>query len=298
MFKSVTQEVGAISLETMKERHLTPQSAFIQVQGMAVHYRDVNEAPAGAPVLLMLHGIFSSLHTWNAWTEILKPHFRMISVDNPNFGLTGAHPEGMRPYLYSDFINAFSDALGLSKFHLAGNSLGGWMSWEFAARFPHKVDKLILLDSAGFFFIPPALLMSMGLPLGGFMAKRTKLPRKVVYAQTKTTYFDASQLSQETLARYYDLLMREGNRSSAARVVRYIRNHMGFPNRLLKQVQCPTLIMWGEQDRWIPPAHAQQFKQHIANAQVIMYQRCGHLPMEELAAQSAHDARQFLLTAD
>lgn len=296
MFKSLRQEVGAISLETMKERHLMPESAFIQVQGMDVHYRDVNEAPAGAPVLLMLHGIFSSLHTWNAWTECLKPYFRLISLDNPNFGLTGAHPEGMRTYLYSDFINAFTDALGLSQFHLAGSSLGGWMSWEFAARFPHKVEKLILLDSAGFFFVPPALLISMGLPLGGYIAKRSQLPRKMVYAQTKTTYFDASKLSQETLARYYDLLMREGNRSSAARVVRYIRNHIGFPHKLLKQVQCPTLIMWGEHDRWIPPAHAQQFKQHIKNAQVKMYANCGHLPMEELAEQSAADALVFLST--
>lgn len=288
-------EVGSIPLDELKRRHQTAESKYIDLQGMQVHYRDIPHNNPDAPVLIMLHGIFSSLHTWNAWSDILKEHFRVISIDNPNFGLTGAHPEGMRKYLYSDFLNEFTDALGLTKVLMAGNSLGGWMSWEFAARFPEKVEKVILLDSAGFFFIPPAVLLSMGLPLGGWLASRTVMPRKVLYGVVRTTYADKSKPSKEVLDRYYDMLVRPGNRQAAAGVLRYIRNKGGFNKSLLKNIQQPVLIMWGKNDGWIPPEHAELFHKAIPHSQVIMYDNCGHMPMEEIPQQSAADALKFLL---
>lgn len=288
-------EVGSLPLTELQQRHETPESKYLDIQGMQVHYRDITHSNPDAPVLIMLHGIFSSLHTWNDWSDILKEHFRVISIDNPNFGLTGAHPEGMRKYLYSDFLNEFTDALGLSKVMMAGNSLGGWMSWEFAARFPEKVEKVILLDSAGFFFIPPAVLLSMGLPLGGWLAARTVMPRKVLYGIVRTTYADKSKPTKEALERYYDMLIRPGNRQAAAAVLRYIRNKGGFNKSLLKKVTQPTLIMWGKNDGWIPPEHAELFKKAIPHAEVIMYDNCGHMPMEEIPQQSAADALKFLL---
>lgn len=168
------------------------------------------------------------------------------------------------------------------------------MSWEFAARFPEKVDKIILLDSAGFFFIPPPILISMGLPAGGWLAARTPLPRKFLYSVIRTTYGDKNRLSKDTLDLYYDLLMRPGNRQAGGRVLAYVRNRGGFSKKLLNQVKQPVLVMWGKNDRWIPPAHAQLFKQALPQANVIMYENCGHMPMEELPEQSAADALAFL----
>lgn len=292
----VTGDVAAITADEIKARHLHPDSQFLPVLGMNVHYRDVNHTgdPA-APVVILLHGVFSSLHTWDDWTPHLSKQFRVISLDAPNFGLTGRHPEGMRPYLYSDFLDAFTQALNLPKVHLAGNSLGGWMSWEFAARFPDKVEKIILLDSAGFFFVPPLVLIGMGLPLGGVIAARTPIPRKVLHAIVRTTYGDKSRLSKPVLDRYYDLLMRSGNRQAAAKVLSFIRNKGGFKKSLLKRVQHPVLVMWGKNDGWIPPAHAQHFQAALPQAKVIMYDNCGHMPMEEIPEQSAQDALSFLL---
>lgn len=288
-------EVGSIPLDELKRRHETAESKYLAIQGMQVHYRDIPHNNPDSPVLIMLHGIFSSLHTWDDWSDILKQHFRVISIDSPNFGLTGAHPEGIRKYLYSDFLNEFTDALGLKQVMLAGNSLGGWMSWEFAARFPHKVSKVILLDSAGFFFIPPAVLLSMGLPLGGWLASRTVMPRKVLASVVRTTYADKSKPTKEALNCYYDMFVRPGNRQAAAAVLRYIRNKGGFNKSLLKNIQQPVLIMWGKGDAWIPPEHAELFKKAIPHAEVIMYDNCGHMPMEEIPEQSATDALNFLL---
>lgn len=292
---SFSGEVGVIPFAELQRRHVRPDAGFLQVQGLNLHYRDINNTGnPDAKVLILLHGVFASLHTWDGWSEKLSQDFRVISLDTPNFGLTGRHPEGMRRYLYSDFILALMQELRIDKAHLAGNSLGGWMTWEFAARFPDKVEKIILLDSAGFFFIPPAVLIGMALPLGGWLASRTFMPRKVLYAIVRTTYGDKSRLDQTTLDRYYDLLMRAGNRQAAAEVLRYIRNKGGFNKSLMRQVRCPTLVMWGRQDAWIPPEHAALFKQRIPHAEVIMYDNCGHMPMEEIPEQSAADALSFL----
>ena len=144
MLQSLFKEKYGIPLDEIKRRHTYADSKFIQVQGMDVHYRDVGEGP----VLILLHGMFSSLHTWEEWIDTLKEDFRVIALDAPNYGLTGAHPKGMFKHIYSDFLNDFTDALGISECMLAGNSLGGWMSWEFAGRYPEKVKKVILIDDS------------------------------------------------------------------------------------------------------------------------------------------------------
>lgn len=286
------QEPGAIPLDTLRQRHEYLESHYIELQGMQVHYRDVGQGP----VLLCLHGIFASCHTWEGWTDQLQHDFRVISIDCPNFGLTGPHPQGMRTQLYSDFIDEFLTALGIDRCHLAGNSLGGWMAWEFAGRFPERVDKVILLDSAGFFFVPPPILMLMGLPLMGWISSHMVLPRIIVSAIVCSTYAQPERLHPTVAHRYFDLLMRPGNRCAAARVLAYIRNHGGFNKQVLKRVSAPVLIMWGEQDQWIPSSHVKKFQRKLPQAEVIRYSNCGHLPMEEIPQQSAEDARAFLLT--
>jgi len=288
----LTAEAGAMNLEQLRARLETPESRYIELQGMQVHYRDAGDPQA--PVLILLHGIFSSLHTWNGWTELLRRDFRVISIDAPNFGLTGPHPRGMFRHLYSDFLNDFTNALGIRRCSVAGNSLGGWMSWEFAARFPHKVDKLMLLDSAGFFFVPPLPLVSMAMPLGGWMASRVVPPRRAFYALIRSAYGRPQRLSQDTMERYYQLWLRPGNRRAGARVLRFVRNHGGFNAQLLAAVTQPVLIMWGRDDQWIPPAHAGYFARSLPQAETIMYDDCGHMPMEELAQQSAAAALTFL----
>ncbi|WP_430460246.1 alpha/beta fold hydrolase [Thalassolituus sp. LLYu03] len=292
MWQNLWTETGAIPLDELRSRLETPESRYIELQGMQVHYRDVGASDK--PVLILLHGIFSSLHTWNEWTHLLKDDYRVISIDMPNFGLTGAHPQGMFKHIFSDFLNDFTDALNIERCYMAGNSLGGWMTWEFAARFPHKVEKLVLIDSAGFFFVPPPGLIALGLPLAGWLASHFVLPRSVMYASIRSTYANPARLDRETLNRYYELMLRPGNRAAGASVLRFIRNRAGFDNRMMSDIRQPVLVMWGKDDAWIPPAHVDRFKHRLPQAEVIRYDDCGHLPMEEWPQKTADDCRRFL----
>jgi len=286
------QEVAAIAADDVRQRWQLSDSQFMNIDGMEVHYRD---SGGDKPSLLLLHGLFASLHTWQAWTDVLQQDFRVISLDLPNFGLTGPHPKGMVKHLYSDFLEQFITQLKLDSCYMAGNSLGGWMSWEFAARYPHRVDKLVLIDSAGFFFVPPAFMLNLSLPGGGWLYSRSHIDPSVPGELLKQVFYNPMLASDEQKQRYYDIMMREGNRVAAARVMRFIRDRMGFETSLLAMVSQPTLILWGENDPWMPLEHAHEFEQQIADSRLITYPRCGHLPMEECAEQSANDCRAFLL---
>ena len=104
---SLSEERFAIPLEEIKQRHELPDSKYLELQGMKIHYRDVGQGP----VLLLLHGMFSSLHTWNDWSDILSKRFRVICLDNPNYGLTGPHPKGVYKHMYSDFLSGIDIVL-------------------------------------------------------------------------------------------------------------------------------------------------------------------------------------------
>ncbi|WP_051219055.1 alpha/beta fold hydrolase [Oceanobacter kriegii] len=291
------QETGALPLEQVQQRWQLPDSRYLEIDGMQVHYRDsADQQDSDKPVLLLLHGLFASLHTWMPWTERLVDDFRVISLDLPNFGLTGPHPKGMVKHLYSDFLAQFINQLNLSHCHVAGNSLGGWMAWEFAARYPQHVDKLVLVDSAGFFFVPPTFMLNLSMPGGGWLYSRSRIDPAVIGELLEQVFHNPELVTQEQKSRYYDMMMREGNRVAAARVMRFIRDQMGFDTTLLDMVTQPTLILWGQDDPWMPVDHAEQFQQKLPHSQLLLYPECGHLPMEENPDVSADDCRRFLLS--
>jgi pimeloyl-ACP methyl ester carboxylesterase len=111
----------------------------------------------------------------------------------------------------------------------------------------------------------------------------------------RQAYAKEERASEEELTRYYEMMLRPGNRQGGSKILQYVRNRFGFDTRCLKSIQLPVLVMWGEQDKWIPIRHTKNFKKALPNCQVITYKDCGHMPMEEKAELSAADAANFLL---
>ena len=122
-----TMGATTIPMEELKKKYAYENSKFITVDGLKVHYIDEGEGP----VLLLLHGVCASLHTWDGWVKELKGSYRIIRFDNMGFGLTG--PAVKPEYTikrYVKFLNSFTTALKLKRFSIAGNSLGGYISWN------------------------------------------------------------------------------------------------------------------------------------------------------------------------
>lgn len=278
-----------IPLETLKQKYCNEQSKFIEINGQQIHYRDEG---SGYP-LVLVHGTSASLHTWDAWTNELKNDFRVIRMDIPAFGITGETKE--RNYTienYVKFIDDFTSALGVDTFYLAGNSLGGEITWNYAYEHPEKVKKMILIDAAGYKRAngkPLAFVIAQTPILNKVMTKIT--PKRIIKKSMIDIYYNDSKVTDSLVTHYYELLLRPGNRQAFADRVKVINYEA---DNKANKIKTPTLIQWGKYDTWIVPENAEKFKKDIVGSEVRYYD-AGHVPMEELPVETAKDARLFLL---
>jgi pimeloyl-ACP methyl ester carboxylesterase len=142
-----------IPLERLIPDYTDHTSRFLDIDGMQVHIRDEGEGPA----LLLVHGTFASLHTWDGWTQAFADSFRVVRLDLPGFGLTGPHPYNdysTRATMY--LVESIRRELGIESWSVAGNSLGGRVALDYARHFPEHTDRVILLNAAAGYVPPPA----------------------------------------------------------------------------------------------------------------------------------------------
>ncbi|CAG5085161.1 alpha/beta fold hydrolase [Parvicella tangerina] len=275
-------------MEELLEKYANKHSDFIEVQGVNIHFRDEGE---GEP-LVLVHGTFASLHCFDGWTEMLSSHFRVIRMDLPGFGLTGPKPDNKYSIeLFADFLNEFLEKIGVESCFIAGNSLGGWLSWEFALKYPEKVKKMILIDAAGY-------INDNTYPLPFVIAQTPVLrnvfnyvPKAVVRRFVRQVFYDQTKVTDELVDRYFDLFHREGNKEAFVRIANsyFVQNTHNLINLTI-----PVLVMWGDHDNWLSVKHADKFKRDLLNCTTIIYEHVGHVPMEEIPERTALDALNFL----
>ncbi len=279
-----------ISLDTLKASYANGVSAFVEIEGMPVHYRLEGK---GKETLVLLHGTGASLHTWDVWTELLKDKYQILRMDLPAFGLTGPDPQNRYEIKdYVSFLDKLLVKLNVNKFHLGGNSLGGQIAWEYALAYPEKVDKLVLIDAGG---IPT----DKARPWVFRLAKTPVLNQIVRYVTPRfffknnltQVYADPSKISPELIDRYYELTRREGNRQA---FIERAKIESKSDYQALRNLKNPTLIIWGKEDHWIPVKNAQIFSDLLPNDTLIVFDNAGHVPMEEIPETTAQSTFVFL----
>ena len=269
-----------IPFEELKNKYTNEQSKFINIQGVNVHYRDEGNQNDSTP-LVLIHGTSSSLHTWDSIVPALSNKKRLIRLDLPAFGLTGPHPQ--RDYsidFYNQFIDAFLNAIGVQQYIIAGNSLGGSIAWNQALAYPDKVKQLILVNSGGY---PKknekgniGFKLASTPVVGDVLLKFT--PRGIIRKSVEDVYSDKTKVSEVLVQRYFDLLLREGNRQATLDIFK--QRKFGGSEKI-KFIQTPTLIIWGEDDQLIDVSNAYLFQKDIRNSQLVIIPKTGHVPMEE-----------------
>ncbi|WP_448518219.1 alpha/beta fold hydrolase [Rhodoflexus sp.] len=283
--------------EQLRKKYSQAPSAFIDVQGMEVHYRSEGEISDSLPIVL-LHGTGASLHTWDGWTSALIPARRVVRMDLPAYGLTGPHPSGDYSIAaYVSFVNEFLDKLNIQRCVLGGNSLGGSIAWNYALQHPDRVAGLVLVDAGGY---PASSTTRRESPVAFRLATmpvikdlfRYVLPRSVIERSVTNVYGDPSLVTDELIDRYYELSLHPGNR-------RAFIDRMGARNKptdtlLIKTLQMPTLVMWGDRDLLIPVECAYKFQRDLPNSTLAIFEGLGHMPMEENPALTVQAVQQFL----
>lgn len=281
--------------DTLAKKYTNQSSRYIDVNGLTIHYRDEGSGPP----LVLLHGVGSSLHTWDAWVKQLKGKYRIIRMDLPGFGLTGpdtAPNQETAEYMVG-MLDSFVQKLGINRFFLAGNSLGGYYAWNYAAVHPEKLYKVALVSASGYPQDMPFWLGFASFP-GIHWITPHVMPRFMLNWTAESAYAHEDVLTDKVKERYFDMSQRRGNRASYIAHLRQLRA-MSDDETLgekVKEVMVPTLLMWGDQDEWIPLDVMRAFHRDLAYSEYIIYEGVGHLPMEEIPVQSARDVNNFFMS--
>ena len=261
----------------------------IVMDGETWHYLD--GGPTEAPVVLLLHGFSADKDNWTRFSKKLTDQYRVIAPDLPGFGESARRLE--RDYsvsAQSDWLHDFAAALKLDRFHLGGNSMGGFVAAFYAYGYSSQVESLVLIDNAG--ITPPnAPEMQLALERGenplltssaedfdrllGFVTYKQPFvpwPAKGVLAQRT---FEDSAFNRHIFDSYKD-----------ARVV-------GL-EPILADIKQPVLIIWGEFDRVLDVSSIDVMRPLLPQAKVVIMQDTGHIPMLERPQETAAHYLEFL----
>jgi pimeloyl-ACP methyl ester carboxylesterase len=287
-----------IPASELRAKYANSESEFVDLgDGMTVHLRD--EGPKDAPAIILLHGSNASLHTWQQWVDRLGKDYRIIRYDQPGHGLTGPHPkDDYSAKAFIDVVDRVAKNRGLGKFYLGGNSMGGWVTHEYAKAHPEKLLGIILVDAAG---SPDAKPKS--LPIGFRIARLPVLnklaqvitPRSVIEASLKQTVSNQAVVTNAEIDEYWELLRYPGNREATGKRFAQYGTRLTMTPISPATHNVPALILWGEDDSLIPVASAKWFQSQYTNQVTHIYKGIGHLPMEEASEATAKDVSHWLM---
>jgi pimeloyl-ACP methyl ester carboxylesterase len=282
-----TPDKSRAELESL---YLASPGDMRDVAGVRLHVRDTG--PRDAPAVILIHGFGSSLHTWETWARGLSSSFRVIRFDLPGSGLSGADPSGD----YTDqrslqVLVALMDDLGVRRASLIGNSIGGRIAWKFAARQPDRIDRLVLVSPDGFASSAFGYEVKPEIPILVRMM-RYVLPKSMVRMNLAPAYGDPARLSDEHVNRYYDLMLAPGIRD--ALIARMEQTVLENPEPLLRRIEAPTLLVWGEKDGMIPFSNSADYTRLVPDITLVALPGLGHVPQEEDPARSLEPVARFL----
>ena len=271
----------------MARAGVTPR--LVRADGLEIRYVRRGEGP----VVLLLHGFASSIYTWTDILPELARRHDVVALDFPGFGGSEI-PAGLTGSRLARVVPALMDQLAIPRATLVGNSLGGGVAAVVAARHPDRVERLVLLDAAGFNLAPsdrPLMLRLIGSAPSVALLEHLPVRRSLVRLSLKQVFHDDARVTHEKIEEYLAPLVRPGV-VAAVQSLLQSGEGLGLPGAL-RDVRAPTLVIWGRQDTWIPVGDADRFVAAIPGARKVVIEDCGHVPQEENPAEVARLIAEF-----
>lgn len=266
----------------MLERRISGLSTrTVHVDGFDMPYLEGGKGE----VLLLIHGFGGDKDNFTRIARFLTPHYRVIIPDLPGFG--EATRIDKASYMMADQvarIHTFITKLGIARLHMGGNSMGGFISAQFAAPYGHMVDSLWLLDPGGTLASHTSAMFLNYEKTGDnpLLVKRVEDFDKTVAATTHKAPF---------LPRFARTALGRRAVADFELHTRIMRDLAASPllENTFQPMPTPALIVWGKEDQILNPAGAESFRLLFPNSKVILMEGIGHLPMAEVPQQTAHD---------
>ncbi len=273
------------------------QDKFIPVKGHRIRYW--TQGDAGSTVLL-LHGISCSVLEWEHNIAALAQHHRVIAIDLLGCGLSDKPVDAdYDMQAQARFVFDVMDAMGLASAHILGNSMGGCIAMECAAMQPERVKSLVLSAPAGIGHDTLFNFRLASLPvLGELLTKPSMFGLGMIW---KLAFHDKRFVTREMLVEKLALAQLPNAQTVFLKTLRGFVSLGGFleaPRRAflgrIQTIKCPSLVIWGQQDQFLPVTHVQVLKPLLAHAQYELIDQCGHVPMTEITERFNELTTNFL----
>ena len=267
----------------LKRRRLT-------VDGFTWTYLDSGERDA--PVVLLIHGFGADKDTWLPYGRLLRSRFRVIAPDLPGFGESVRDPSmDYSAEAQIDRLHRLVRALGLRTVHIAGNSLGGYLSGWYALKYPGTLESVMFIDAAG---VPGRnkseadLAIERGdnpFAISDFEAFERALTM-VAHKPPKIPAFVKKLLYTEMLSRkeFLDVLFWK--------LLQDLKSRSLLDS--LHQLTVPALVLWGRNDRLVDVSSALAIHERVRNSTLVILEDVGHVPMFEAPRLTAMHHLRFI----
>jgi len=256
----------------------------------------------GNETIIFIHGLGSYIPAWNKNISELSKSYRCIAIDLPGYGKSSKNPHSGLMSFYAKVVAEFIDNLDLGKVTLAGHSMGGQISMVAALHYPDKVEKLILVDPAGFELFHPGqrlwfkdVMTPNLIRLTTVEAIETNLASNFYNMPDDAIFMIEDRIAMRT-ADDFENYCYAVSQSVTGMVDEPIFNK-------LKYIEQPTLIFFGENDNLIPNRYlnpgetepiAKAGANEIKNSKLIMVPKCGHFMMFEKSGVFNNEVKNFL----
>lgn len=267
----------------------------VDVVGAKVNYAEIGEGPP----LVFVHGLSGA---WQNWLENL-PHFarthRAIALDLPGFGGSSMPPWEITIPAYGRFLRDFCERIGVGPCPIVGNSMGGFIASEVAVAEPERVEKLVLVSAAGITWArarrEPAAMIGRMFRAATPLALRFQTSAGIRRPRARQlsfqgVFFDPNGVRRELLwENIVPALQSPGYLDALTNLVGYDIRHR------LEEIEDPTLIVWGRNDRVVPVPAAHSYRRLIGdNAQLEIFDHTGHVPQLERPVRFNRTLERFL----
>jgi 2-hydroxy-6-oxonona-2,4-dienedioate hydrolase len=256
------------SLASAQTQPSLPPEKTAVVYGQNIRYIEAGQGPT----VILLHGLGSVKEIWSANLGALSAKYHVYDLDQIGFGHSDKPLLEYKIGTFVDFLQAFMQSQNLSKATLVGNSLGGWIAIDFAARHPEMVDKLVLVDSAGLPFGKP---LAVDLNPASLADMRALLD---------SVFYDKKMVTEQFVLQAFTNHVRNNDAYTIQRTLAGFAQNQ-FEDAKLSSIHAPTLVVWGREDELIAASSGEKLRDGIPGAKLVVFEQCGHVPQLEKPAE-------------
>ncbi|SHE42038.1 alpha/beta fold hydrolase [Clostridium fallax] len=257
-------------------------SKQIKLNNININYKEFGEN--GSPILL-IHDFFQSSKDFDNIANELSINHKVVSIDLIGFGLSDKDSDIDYSKKNMAFIcNSLMNYLGYTNYSVLGHSEGGEVALNLCLDFQNNINKLILVNSSGYESISKS-------NIPGFIMKPLYLNYPVQLLKYSFQFFHKKTLDYDI---FEENLYNNLNLSTKSIEKIFKMNDTNLIKDNIKNIQIPTLIIWGIKDSTIPLDFAYNFKNDIVNSKLIFIENCGHFPFIESPTLFVNEVNKFL----